>query len=123
MTSQLIRWEDTNLEIPVVVGLDFSFIRVYLGPRFIIPMGDDLESSINNAGNYSFSIADDNMPYQVGVGLDFFRRLTLDVTYNGYFTDFNDVWKQISGDAYSTEHPDCHYKVSLGFYFGGKKKK
>lgn len=110
--------EENNLIMPVVVGLDLAFLRVYAGPRFVVPLGDDFSTSFENITGYSYEIENNDMTYQVGVGLDLFKRVTIDLTYNGYFSSIDNVFKDISGENFTMTHPDCRYELSVGFYFG-----
>ena len=75
-----------GLDIPVLVGFKLGFFRVYAGPKFQASLGDDITQSISNLAKIDFKMDDEVFGYQIGIGFDIFKKLTIDLNYNGRFS-------------------------------------
>jgi hypothetical protein len=74
-----------KLDIPVMLGVKLGPIRVMGGPAASVMLSSDTE----------FSDADElykaaTFGYQAGVGVDLFKKLTLDVRYEGGLSNFGE---------------------------------
>ena len=75
-----------GLDIPVLVGLKLGFFRVYGGPKFNIALGSDIHKSLNNISDIDFTMNKETFGYQLGIGFDILKKLTIDLSYNGRFS-------------------------------------
>lgn len=117
-----IKIKENRLSIPAVVGLNILFLRVYAGPKFDFNLGQDLTKTLTNADAIKHSFDNRWLGYQLGVGADLFKRISIDFNYNGYFKAPTQQYI-IGGNDYQIKQKSRQYWVSLGYYFGGGDKK
>jgi opacity protein-like surface antigen len=73
-----------KINIPVLVGFKIAFFRINAGPAASILISDVKE--IIQGATYKRA----TFGYQAGVGLDLFKKLTLDIRYEGNLNQFGD---------------------------------
>lgn len=74
-----------GIDIPVLVGFKIAFFRVYAGPKFYINVGETLSKSLLSNNKINYNLDKNVFGYQVGLGFDILKKITVDVTYNGMF--------------------------------------
>ncbi|MDR0955160.1 MAG: PorT family protein [Rikenellaceae bacterium] len=95
-----------NIELPVLVGFKFLFLRVNAGPTFTLA---------NIEGSDVLAIEKPSVGFQAGVGLGL-KKFTLDVRYQGYFDkEWGDIKFDDVTDKLKTN--DGYWGVSLGYFF------
>lgn len=113
--------KENRLSIPAVAGLNILFLRVYAGPKFDFNLGQNIAKSVGNADAIKHIFDNRWLGYQLGVGADLFKRISIDFNYNGYFKA--PTQRYIIGESdFQIKQKSRQYWVSLGYYFGGDKK-
>lgn len=102
-----------NIEIPLLVGVRLSIVRILLGPVFTVPI---VESA--NVGAYTEKFAPRYknfiMGYQIGAGVDI-KRFTLDVRYYGLFTDITEDNYNAHNNTVNASMRNSRFSISMGF--------
>lgn len=110
-----VKYSNHAIEVPVVVGLQVAFLRVYAGPTFSFNLATnemksiDCNAVIENPGKYN------KFGYQVGVGFDIAKKVTLDVSYNGKWTSTNHIIN-VNNIGVSNTAKDRYISLSVGFF-------
>jgi hypothetical protein len=100
----------TKLNIPVMVGLKVAFLRVNAGPAASIMISDVKE--VIEGATYKRA----TFGYQAGLGLDLFKRLTVDVRYEGNLNQFGDQIT-IAGETFTLDDRTGALLLQVGLIF------
>lgn len=100
----------TKLNIPVMVGLKVAFLRVNAGPAASI-MITDVKEVIEGATYKRATFG-----YQAGLGVDLFKRLTVDVRYEGNLNQFGDQIT-IAGETFTLDDRTGALLLQVGLIF------
>lgn len=114
--------KENKLSVPVVAGLDILFLRVYAGPRFDFNLGNNLTKSIGNADIIKETLDNRWLGYQIGIGTDILSRISLDISYNGYFKAPTQSYK-IGTTNVQIKQKTRQYWFTIGYYFGSGNNK
>jgi hypothetical protein len=79
--SSVMQQKFNRLEVPVLLGFKLGPIRINAGPSATVNIGSP--KSLVNDPNFDQMYKGATIGYQAGVGLDIFKKLTLDVRYGG----------------------------------------
>ena len=82
--DELLEQKFTKVNIPVLIGFKLAFLRVNAGPAASILINDPRE--LVEGATYKRA----TFGYQAGLGLDLFKKLTIDVRYEGNLNQFGD---------------------------------
>lgn len=110
-----VKYSNHAIEVPVVVGVQVAFLRVYAGPTFSFNLATnemksiDCNASIDSPGKYN------KFGYQVGVGFDIAKKVTLDVSYNGKWTSTDHIIN-VNDIGVSNKAKDRYLSLSVGFF-------
>ncbi len=108
-------YKSHSIDIPVVVGFKFAFLRVYAGPKFNLGISHSAEMGGHDA---DFSYDQNVMNYQAGIGLDLLGKITLDVNYNGAFGKSTQTFElEGVGQSLITKSSANQVWLSVGFLF------
>lgn len=111
-----------SIEIPVVVGFRILFIRAYVGPKFYVNLGNTQKQSGPGDMNISADFENEALGYQLGLGFDIMKKVSIDVTYNGSFStsnrnfSFTDAVGSAIGDM-NSKMSNKQLWISVGVYF------
>ena len=105
-----------RIDIPLLVGIKLGPARINAGP-----VGTAVISSTNElvrlaeAGEATLS---DNFTwgFQAGIGLDLFKKLSLDVRYEGSLSRFGEAF-EIDGISYPLDARPTSWILSMGYWF------
>ena len=75
-----------QLQVPVMVGLKIGPLRINGGPSASLNIGSPKE--LISDPNFKTMYSNMTIGYQAGVGLDIFKKLTLDVRYEGSLSKY-----------------------------------
>ncbi len=100
----------TKLNIPVMIGLKVAFLRVNAGPAASILITDTKEVILG--ATYKRA----TFGYQAGLGLDLFKRLTVDVRYEGNLNQFGDQIT-IAGETFTLDDRTGALLLQVGLIF------
>jgi len=105
-----------QIDFPIMVGYKFGPARVQLGPVGTIMLSTDpsLDGFMNMDYKEEFNGA--TWGYQVGVGLDIFKKITIDVKYEGNLSKLGDGVK-IGGETRNFDSRNSQLVATLGIMF------
>lgn len=99
-----------KLNIPVLLGFKVGPMRLNAGPAAAIMLGDPKE--IIDGATYKRA----TFGYQAGVGIDLFKKLTLDVRYEGNLNQFGDEIT-IMGETFQLDDRTGALLLHVGLIF------
>lgn len=111
-----------KFDIPIMVGWKFGPARIGLGPVASFTLGekdglkDKITTLAGEANNVDNAINKAVFGYQVGVGLDILKTLTLDIRYEGNLSKLGDNIN-IGNKNYSFDQRNPQWIFSLGVFF------
>jgi hypothetical protein len=106
----------STLTIPLMVGVKFGAIRINAGPVGNIAIGSPgalVKDDPNMQGLYNKM----SIGYQAGLGLDLFKKLTIDVRYEGSLQKYQAQIKQAVGGTVNLDSRPNAFLFSLGYMF------
>jgi opacity protein-like surface antigen len=109
--NEVLDQKFTKLNIPVMVGFKVAFLRLQAGPAASILFTDpkeltDVKATYNKA----------TFGYQAGLGFDLFKKLTVDVRYEGNLSKFGEE-VEISGETFAFDDRSSSLILHVGFMF------
>ncbi len=108
--KELVDQKFTKLNIPVMVGLKLGPLRINGGPAASILI-DDL-SELTDIATYKKAA----FGYQAGLGVDLFKKLSIDLRYEGNLNQFGEEIT-IGGQTFPFDHRTGALLVQLGYIF------
>jgi opacity protein-like surface antigen len=112
--SVSVKQNFSKLSIPVMVGLKLGPLRLNAGPTASLPIGSP--SELIKDPDFKTMYSKMTFGYQAGVGLDIFKKLTLDLRYEGSLQKYQNKIGSVALD----DRPNA-FLLSVGWIFGGKK--
>lgn len=106
--------EFKQIDIPIMLGYKFGPARIQAGPIASIVI--DSKSVLEDYDNYEEEFNGATWGYQVGVGLDIGKKLTIDVKYEGSLSKLANGVK-IAGETRSFDSRNSQFVASLGIFF------
>ena len=105
-----------QIDFPIMVGYKFGPARIQLGPVGTIMLKSDpsLDGFMNMDYKEEFNGA--TWGYQVGVGLDIFKKITIDLKYEGNLSKLGDGVK-IAGETRNFDSRNSQFVATLGYFF------
>ncbi|MBE0678309.1 MAG: PorT family protein [Bacteroidales bacterium] len=108
--DELLEQKFTKLNIPVLLGFKLGPVRINAGPAASILLSEP--SDMIDIATYKTA----TFGYQAGVGLDLFKKLTLDVRYEGNLNQFgNDI--TIGGETFTLDDRTGALLLQVGVIF------
>jgi len=108
--DELLEQKFTKLNIPVLLGFKLGPVRINAGPAASILLSEPAD--MVDIATYKTA----TFGYQAGVGLDLFKKLTLDVRYEGNLNQFgNDI--TIGGETFTLDDRTGALLLQVGFIF------
>lgn len=104
-----------RLSIPVLVGFKLGPLRLNAGPAAAIQIGSP-EALVNDP-NFEEMYKGALWGYQAGVGVDLFKRLTLDARYAGGLGEKFGDSVAIGGQTFKLDYGQSSFLLSLGIIF------
>ena len=113
--TEVVSQKFNRLSIPVMVGIKLGPIRINAGPAASIQIGspDALVDDPDFEDMYKGAL----WGYQAGVGIDLFKRLTLDARYAGSLGDRFGDSVQIGGQDFKLDYGQQAFILSVGIIF------
>ncbi len=113
IVNQIREQSYTKLDFPIMVGKRFGPARVGIGPVGTIMLNTD--SELDELG-YREKFRSATFGYQLGAGLDIFKRFALDLKYEGNLSRLGSVIN-IGGQERKFDSRSRQFIVSLGVFF------
>lgn len=104
-----------RLAIPLLVGVKLGPVRINAGPAASVQIGTP-EALLNDpdfVDMYKGAV----WGYQVGVGIDLFKKLTFDVRYAGGLGDMLGDAVSIGSQTFNLDYSQATIQLSLGWIF------
>jgi len=108
--DELLEQKFTKVNIPVLVGFKLAFLRVNAGPAASILINDPGE--LVDGATYKKA----TFGYQAGLGLDLFKKMTIDLRYEGNLNQFGDEIT-IGGQNFVLDDRTGSLLVQVGIIF------
>jgi opacity protein-like surface antigen len=108
--DELLEQKFTKLNIPVLLGFKLGPLRVNAGPAASILLSEP--SDMADIATYKTAA----FGYQAGVGLDIFKKLTLDLRYEGNLNQFGDGIT-IGGEEFEFDDRTGAILIHVGLIF------
>lgn len=108
--DELLDQKFTKLNIPVLLGFKLGPVRINAGPAASILLSEP--SDMADIATYKTA----TFGYQAGVGLDIFKKLTLDVRYEGNLNQFGEGIT-IGGETFEFDDRTGALLVQVGLIF------
>ena len=105
----------SNLEIPVMVGLKIGPIRINAGPAARIPIGSP--KALIDDPDFENLYKGATFGYEAGLGIDLFKKLTLDARYGGSLSKKLGDSVSIGGQDLQLDSRQNTFRLSLGLIF------
>jgi hypothetical protein len=107
-----------KISIPVMVGCKIGPLRLNAGPAASLPIGTPSEL-IKDASLKSL-YSKMSFGYQAGIGLDLFKKLAIDLRYEGSLTKYQNKIESTTGTTFNLDDRPNAFLLSVGLLFGGK---
>ncbi len=108
--DELLDQKFTKLNIPVLLGFKLGPVRINAGPAASILLSEPADMA--EIATYKTA----TFGYQAGVGLDLFKKLTLDVRYEGNLNQFGDGIT-IGGETFEFDDRTGALLLQVGLIF------
>ncbi len=113
--TDLMKQTFNKLEVPVLLGVKFGPLRINAGPAAAIQIGSP--KALIEDPNFEDMYRNATFGYQAGIGLDLFKKLTLDARYGGSLSGkFGDA-VTIGGQTFKLDQRQPSFILSVGLFF------
>jgi hypothetical protein len=103
-----------KIDIPVLAGLKFGPARIEAGPVASFMLSQ--KSNFLDATAYTADFKKATIGYQAGVGLDFFKTITVDLKYEGSLSRLGSGIT-VGGNSYPFSSRNSQLILSVGLFF------
>ena len=110
--GEVIKSFDMNrIDIPLLIGFTLGPIRINAGPagHMILSHSSDLDDIKADVKGMTWG-------YQAGLGVDLFKKLTIDARYEGNLSSLGETIT-IGGTDFATDMRTSQFLISLGYMF------
>ncbi len=114
-SNELLEVKFKRFDIPLLVGLKFGPARINAGP-----VGSAVISSMNDLVEISQDLetltGGLTWGYQAGIGVDLFKKLAIDLRYEGSLSKYGDSFT-VGSTSHNFDARSTQYIVTLGWWF------
>ena len=103
-----------KIDIPVLAGLKFGPARIEAGPVASFMLSQ--KADFLDATAYKADFKKATIGYQAGVGLDFFKTITIDLKYEGSLSKIGNGIT-VGTNSYPFDSRNSQFILSLGLFF------
>jgi hypothetical protein len=113
--DSIVKQKFNRLEIPVMIGFKLGPLRLNAGPSASILINSPAGLIKNN----DFKTLYSNMTfgYQAGAGIDIFKKLTIDLRYEGSLKKYQNKIENTLGTAVNLDDRPNAFLLSVGIIF------
>ena len=116
ITSQIRDQKYRQIDFPIMLGYKFGPARIQAGPVGTIVLSTDPSLDGFMGMDYEEEFNGATWGYQVGVGLDIGKKLTIDIKYEGNLSKLADGVK-IGDETLDFDSRNTQFVASLGIFF------
>ncbi len=113
--NEMLNVQFSRFDIPLLVGVKLGPARINAGP-----VGSAVVSSVNDLVEISPDLetltGGLTWGFQAGVGVDLFKKLAIDLRYEGSFSKYSESFT-VGGSPYNFDARPQQYIVTLGYWF------
>jgi hypothetical protein len=113
--SDVVSQQFNRLSIPIMLGLKLGPIHLNAGPSASIQIGSP--KNLVNDPNFDNMYKGAVWGYQAGLGVDLFKRLTVDARFAGSFGDQSGSTVDIAGQNFKLDYGQNSFILSVGIIF------
>ncbi|MBM3420638.1 MAG: PorT family protein [Bacteroidetes bacterium] len=113
-TAEIKSQKFNKLDIPVMLGFKLGPLRINGGPAATIKLSSPKE--LFDTQNYESLYKSATFGYQAGVGVDLFKKLTLDLRYEGNLNQFGNELT-VGGETFQLDQRSTAILMSVGLIF------
>jgi hypothetical protein len=115
-TNEMLNVQFNRFDIPLLVGVKLGPARINAGPVGTAVISSSTSELTAVAGNLE-TLADGlTWGFQAGVGADLFKKLAIDLRYEGSLSKYGDSFT-IDGKEHNFDARPTQYIVTLGYWF------
>ncbi|MBE9488418.1 MAG: outer membrane beta-barrel protein [Bacteroidetes bacterium] len=114
-TGGNVKYRQETIDFPVVVGVQALFMRAYAGPTFSVNIDRKQTKSLDCIADIQDDYSSNCMGYQIGVGFDILKKISLDLNYNAKFSSASHGIS-IGKDFYKGKLYNRQIMMTVGFY-------
>ncbi len=114
--TTLLDVQFNRIDIPLLVGVKLGPARINVGPvgSIVLSSTNELVDLVSDGAE---SLSDDfTWGFQAGIGLDLFKKLSVDARYEGSLSRFGEAIT-IAGADYDLDARPTSWIISLGYWF------
>jgi hypothetical protein len=104
-----------RLEVPIMVGLKLGPVRINAGPSASVQIGSP--KALIDDPNFKDMYKGATFGYQAGVGIDLFKKITLDARYGGSLSGKFGDSVSIGGQTFALDSRQPSFILSVGLMF------
>jgi hypothetical protein len=113
--EELMKQKFNRLDIPVLIGIKLGPVRINAGPAAALQIGSP--KALIDDPNFKDMYRGATFGYQAGLGVDLFKKLTLDARYGGTLSGkFGDA-VNIGGQTFKLDQRQPSFILSVGLMF------
>lgn len=113
--TDLMKQTFNRLEIPIMVGIKLGPVRVNAGPSASIQIGSP--KALIDDPDFDQMYKGATFGYQAGIGIDLFKKITLDARYGGSLSGKFGDSVTIGGQTFALDSRQPSFILSVGFMF------
>ena len=113
--TKLLSQKFNKVTVPILIGFKLGPLRVNVGPSATMQLGNP--KALLSASTYNDMYKGAVWGYQAGVGLDLFKKLTLDARYSGGFGNQFGKSITIGNQTLKLKNSSPSVLLSLGYMF------
>lgn len=113
--TQLEQQKFNRLSVPVLFGFKIGPLRLNAGPAASFQIGSP--GALIDDPNFENMYKNAVYGYQAGIGLDLFKKLTLDARYAGPFSESFGDTVEIGNQSFNLDYGQSSFLLSIGIIF------
>ncbi len=113
--SELLNVQFNRVDIPLLAGVKLGPARVNVGPvgSIVVNSTNELKDLYGDLGDIHKDLT---WGFQAGVGIDLFKKISIDGRYEGSLSKYGDTFT-VAGTEHKLDARPSQWIVALGFWF------
>lgn len=114
--KEIRQQEFRQIDFPIMIGYKAGPLRLQGGPVGTIMLSSDPALDMFDNVDVKEEFNGATWGYQVGIGFDLFKKLTVDIKYEGSLSNLGDGVK-IGNESFNFDSRNSQFIASIGFFF------